>query len=84
MNFVIRCNYEMIMALKNESVTLDFAMKTVGKWKDTYQWIPIFGAFAAITTSFFAGANNLPAPVRALQLFAYYFQTLFFMNLEKH
>ncbi|XP_024028154.1 sodium-dependent phosphate transporter 2 [Morus notabilis] len=50
------------MSLKNESVTLDFATKTVGNWKETYQWIPIFGAFAAITTSFLAGGNNLPAP----------------------
>ncbi|PON80636.1 Phosphate transporter [Parasponia andersonii] len=46
-------------SLKNyENVSID----VVRKWQDTYQWIPIFGAFVAMFTAFLAGANNLPAP----------------------
>lgn len=44
-------------------VAIDLATKIVGKWKQTYGWIPIFAAFAAIFMAFLAGANNLPAPV---------------------
>lgn len=58
------------MSLKNyEKVSIEFAMKRVRKWEDTYEWIPIFGALAAISTAFLAGANNLPAPVRVLYKF---------------
>ena len=57
---------KILMSLEDtENVSIDFATKTVRNWKETYQWIPIFGAFAAISTAFLAGANNLPAPVRA-------------------
>lgn len=41
----------------------DLPIKVVGTWKETYGWIPIFAAFAAIFMAFLTGANNLPAPV---------------------
>ncbi|KAH7545013.1 hypothetical protein FEM48_Zijuj01G0048400 [Ziziphus jujuba var. spinosa] len=50
------------MSMKNDLVSIELAIKTVGKWKETYQWIPILGAIAAIATAFSTGANNLPAP----------------------
>ncbi|KAM1245285.1 hypothetical protein ACFX2I_036502 [Malus domestica] len=34
----------------------------VREWKETYGWIPIFGAVAAIAAAFSTGANNLPSP----------------------
>lgn len=57
------------MSLRKDKVSIDFSIQTVGKWQETYQWIPVFGAFAAIATAILAGANNLPAPVSALNLF---------------
>lgn len=51
---------------KIDIVSIELAIKTVGKWKETYQWVPIFGVFAAIATAFSTGANNLPAPVCVL------------------
>ncbi|XP_062017147.1 phosphate-repressible phosphate permease pho-4-like isoform X1 [Rosa rugosa] len=50
------------MSSKTDQVSIDLAIKIVGKWKETYGWIPIFAAFAAIFMAFFTGANNLPAP----------------------
>ncbi|KAB2060706.1 hypothetical protein ES319_A10G036900v1 [Gossypium barbadense] len=43
-------------------IAVELATKVVGKWSDTYQWIPTFGAFATIAMAFSVGANNLPAP----------------------
>ncbi|KAM1792833.1 hypothetical protein ACFX12_036649 [Malus domestica] len=34
----------------------------VREWKETYGWMPIFGAVAAIAAAFSTGANNLPSP----------------------
>lgn len=53
------------MSLKSDKVSVDVAIRAVGEWEKTYQWIPVFGAFPAIATAIFAGANNLPAPVCA-------------------
>ncbi|XP_050367360.1 uncharacterized protein LOC126785763 [Argentina anserina] len=50
------------MSSKTGQVSIDLAIKIVGEWKETYGWIPIFSAFAAIFTAFLTGANNLPAP----------------------
>ncbi|KAF3451242.1 hypothetical protein FNV43_RR07337 [Rhamnella rubrinervis] len=51
------------MSLKNGKVSIDFLIGTVGKWKETYQWIPVFGAFTAIATAILTGANILPTPI---------------------
>lgn len=51
------------MASENKTIPVDLAIGVLGKWKETYGWIPIFGAIAAIAMAFSAGANNLPAPV---------------------
>lgn len=51
------------MSSKNDQVPIDLAIKVLGNWKETYRWIPIFGAVAAIAMAFVTGANNLPAPV---------------------
>ncbi|KAG4124355.1 hypothetical protein ERO13_D10G035250v2 [Gossypium hirsutum] len=50
------------MPSKNDKIAVELATKVVGKWNDTYQWIPTFGAFATIAMAFSVGANNLPAP----------------------
>ncbi|WJZ96570.1 hypothetical protein VitviT2T_015244 [Vitis vinifera] len=50
------------MASENKTIPADLAIGVLGKWKETYGWIPIFGAIAAIAMAFSAGANNLPAP----------------------
>ncbi|PQQ21809.1 sodium-dependent phosphate transporter 1 [Prunus yedoensis var. nudiflora] len=50
------------MSSKNDQVPIDLAIKVLGNWKETYRWIPIFGAVAAIALAFVTGANNLPAP----------------------
>ncbi|CAK9148086.1 unnamed protein product [Ilex paraguariensis] len=47
---------------RTTTTTVDLAIRVVGKWKDTYRWIPIFGTIAAIAMAFSAGANNLTAP----------------------
>lgn len=44
-------------------VTVDVAAGVVGNWKETYQWIPIFGGIAAISLALSAGANNVPTSV---------------------
>lgn len=51
------------MSSKHEKINVEFASAVVGKWKETYHWVPILGAFAAVAMAFSAGANNLPAPV---------------------
>ncbi|MBA0569654.1 hypothetical protein Golob_003371, partial [Gossypium lobatum] len=50
------------MPSKNDKIAVELATKVVGKWNNTYQWIPTFGAFATIAMAFSVGANNLPAP----------------------
>ncbi|KAF5943932.1 hypothetical protein HYC85_018009 [Camellia sinensis] len=50
------------MSIKRTTVHVDLAAEVIRKWKETYQWIPIFGAIAATSMSFSVGANNLPAP----------------------
>ncbi|MBA0695461.1 hypothetical protein Goari_002086, partial [Gossypium aridum] len=50
------------MPSKNDKIAVELDTKVVGKWNDTYQWIPTFGAFATIAMAFSVGANNLPAP----------------------
>ncbi|KAA3482062.1 sodium-dependent phosphate transporter 1-like isoform X1 [Gossypium australe] len=50
------------MPSKNDKIAVELATKVVGKWNDTYQWIPTFGAFATIAMAFSVGAKNLPAP----------------------
>ncbi|KAG8482247.1 hypothetical protein CXB51_026947 [Gossypium anomalum] len=50
------------MPSKNDKIAVELATKVVGKWNDTYQWIPTFGAFATIAMAFSVRANNLPAP----------------------
>lgn len=57
------------MSMKNNTIPVDLAIGIIGKWKETYRWIPIFGAFAAVMLAFAAGANNLPAPVGPLFFF---------------
>ncbi|KAI9198644.1 hypothetical protein LWI28_019600 [Acer negundo] len=53
------------MFSRNEKIPVEFSVNVVGKWKETYKWVPILGAFAAISMAFSAGANNLPAPFSA-------------------
>ncbi|CAN1847388.1 Phosphate-repressible phosphate permease pho-4 [Linum perenne] len=48
--------------MSREKVSIDLATRVVGSWKDTYVWIPILGAFAAVALAFSTGANNIPAP----------------------
>ncbi|KAG6777187.1 hypothetical protein POTOM_017003 [Populus tomentosa] len=50
------------MSSKEGKVAVDLTAGIVGRWKETYQWIPIFGAFATVAVAFSAGANNLTAP----------------------
>ncbi|KAI8000483.1 hypothetical protein LOK49_LG09G00957 [Camellia lanceoleosa] len=50
------------MSINRTTVQVDLAAEVIRKWKETYQWIPIFGAIAATSMSFSVGANNLPAP----------------------
>ncbi|XP_052308507.1 phosphate-repressible phosphate permease pho-4 [Populus trichocarpa] len=50
------------MSSKEGKVAVDLTAEIVGRWKETYQWIPIFGAFATVAMAFSAGANNLTAP----------------------
>ncbi|KAH1048458.1 hypothetical protein J1N35_039242 [Gossypium stocksii] len=50
------------MPSKSDKIAVELATKVVGKWNDSYQWIPTFGAFATIAMAFSVGANNLPAP----------------------
>jgi len=57
------------MSSKEGKVAVDLTAEIVGRWKETYQWIPIFGAFATVAMAFSAGANNLTAPVGLLLLF---------------
>lgn len=52
------------MPINKGKIPVDLAAGVVGNWKETYRWIPIFGAIAAFAMSFSAGANNLPASVR--------------------
>ncbi|KAJ8762056.1 hypothetical protein K2173_006658 [Erythroxylum novogranatense] len=47
-------------------VHVDLSSALVEQWDDAYQWIPVFGAFAAFAVSFTAGANNLAAPFSTL------------------
>ncbi|KAM1455611.1 hypothetical protein TB2_004682 [Malus domestica] len=50
------------MSSGNDSGPVDIAINVVRQWKETYRWIPIFGAVAAIAAAFLTGGNNLPAP----------------------
>ncbi|KAJ0080738.1 hypothetical protein Patl1_10445 [Pistacia atlantica] len=36
------------MSSKNEKINVEFVSRVVGKWKETYHWVPILGAFAAV------------------------------------
>ncbi|XP_048229559.1 sodium-dependent phosphate transporter 1 [Ricinus communis] len=51
-----------MMPSNNDKIPIELAIRVIGKWKETYSWIPIFGAFAAVAVAFSTGANNLPAP----------------------
>ncbi|KAK3035067.1 hypothetical protein RJ639_034857 [Escallonia herrerae] len=42
-------------------ISVELATGVVGKWNETYRWIPVFGAIAAFAMAFSAGANNPPA-----------------------
>ena len=68
------------MSSKEGKVAVDLTTGIVGRWKETYQWIPIFGAFASIAMAFSAGANNLAAPVGQspflFSLFYFYFPAI--------
>ncbi|EEF40112.1 phosphate transporter, putative [Ricinus communis] len=50
------------MPSNNDKIPIELAIRVIGKWKETFSWIPIFGAFAAVAVAFSTGANNLPAP----------------------
>ncbi|KAF8413710.1 hypothetical protein HHK36_001702 [Tetracentron sinense] len=50
------------MSTKKERIPVDLAIGVIGKWKETYRWIPIFGTFLAFAMAFATGANNLPIP----------------------
>ncbi|PSS29040.1 Phosphate permease [Actinidia chinensis var. chinensis] len=50
------------MSSNSTVLQIDLAAGVIRKWKETYRWIPIFGAVAAISMAFSVGANNLPAP----------------------
>ncbi|XP_010999787.1 PREDICTED: sodium-dependent phosphate transporter 1-like [Populus euphratica] len=50
------------MSSNEGKVAVDLTAGIVGRWKETYQWIPIFGALATVAMAFSAGANNLTAP----------------------
>lgn len=67
------------MSSKEGKVVVDLTAGIVGRWKETYQWIPIFGAFATVAMAFSAGANNLTAPV-GLSPFLFFFVLFFFSN----
>ncbi|KAF9683699.1 hypothetical protein SADUNF_Sadunf04G0041400 [Salix dunnii] len=68
------------MSSKEGKVAVDLTTGIVGRWKETYQWIPIFKAFATIAMAFSAGANNLAAPVGQspflFSLFYFYFPAI--------
>ncbi|XP_059669574.1 uncharacterized protein LOC132314767 [Cornus florida] len=49
------------MSSDNQKVAVEVAIGALGKWKDTYKWVPVFGAITAIAMAFSVGANNLPA-----------------------
>ncbi|XP_022723744.1 sodium-dependent phosphate transporter 1-like [Durio zibethinus] len=51
--------------MASQKIAVELATRVVGNWKETYQWIPIYGAFATIALAFSVGANNLPAPFSA-------------------
>ncbi|KAJ7968765.1 Phosphate transporter [Quillaja saponaria] len=54
------------MSSNNETNSIEVANSLVGQWNETYRWIPIAGAVAAIAMAFSAGANNLAAPFSTL------------------
>lgn len=51
------------MSSKHVKIPVDLAIEMVRRWNETYHWIPISGAFAAISVAFSTGANSLTAPV---------------------
>ncbi|KAL3520082.1 hypothetical protein ACH5RR_018231 [Cinchona calisaya] len=48
------------MLTNRKIIPVNVAVGVVGKWKETYQWIPIFSGIATFSLAFSAGANNLP------------------------
>ena len=52
------------MSSSKTKTPVDLAVAVIRKWKETYKWVPIFGAVTAIAMAFTVGANNLPASVR--------------------
>ncbi|KAJ7968767.1 Phosphate transporter [Quillaja saponaria] len=54
------------MSSNNETKSIEVANSLVGQWNETYRWIPIAGAVAAIAMAFSAGANNRAAPFSTL------------------
>lgn len=50
---------------KGELIAIDLSAGIIRKWKETYQWIPIFGSLLAFATAFVTGANSIPVPVRS-------------------
>lgn len=51
------------MLTNRKIIPVDVPAGVVGNWKETYQWIPIFGGIAAFSLALSAGANNLPTSV---------------------
>ncbi|KAA8515061.1 hypothetical protein F0562_018152 [Nyssa sinensis] len=49
------------MSTNRNTTAVAVAIGVVGKWKETYKWVPIFGAITAIAMAFSVGANNIPA-----------------------
>ncbi|KAJ8633426.1 hypothetical protein MRB53_026762 [Persea americana] len=47
---------------KGELIAIDLSAGIIRKWKETYQWIPIFGSLLAFATAFVTGANSIPVP----------------------
>lgn len=55
------------------TIPVNIVIEVVGNWKETYGWIPIFGAVSAFAMAFSAGANNLGTSVRVyINLFNYH------------
>ncbi|KAF9590788.1 hypothetical protein IFM89_038380 [Coptis chinensis] len=50
------------MPSKEGKIPVHVIAGVVGKWRETYRWIPIFGGFIAFAMAFCAGANNISVP----------------------
>ncbi|XP_077227039.1 uncharacterized protein LOC143860335 [Tasmannia lanceolata] len=50
------------MSTGKGKISIDLSIGIIGRWKETFRWIPIFGAFLAFANAFATGANSLPVP----------------------